>query len=539
MLPGKKYTPTDLIAVIKRRFWLLPLPVMTLFAALVYSSTLPDVYQSNMLIAIVPQRVPNEFVRSTVTLRTEERLNTIAVQVRSRSTLEPIINDFELYPQERARFPMEDVVQMMQDDIDVGLERPTSSQAAGAPTAFHVRFTYQDPNLAARVTQRLGSIFVDQNARDRGALAMATDEFLQVQLIEARQRLEAQEKKVEAFRQRHGNELPTQLQSNLQAIQNAQMQIQGLVEAIARDRDRKLMLERLYQEAQKEPTSAPAPSAVPPTPATAGTAAPQASPRQQLAAARTLLASLGNRLTPEHPDIVRTKRLIAELEATVAKEVVPTNDATVAPSTAAASPEDAARRERLLHMRAEIESLDRLTQFKESEERRLRDLVGEYQRRIEAVPGIESEWAVLNRDYETQQATYKELLSKSDASKVALDLENRQIGENFRVLDPARVPVNPVSPRRIQISGLGLALGFALAIGIAVLLELKDATFRSETEIVSVLAVPVLATVPFVETGDERRRRVWRYATLSVVSLGGIAGAGYVFWTMRLWTLVI
>jgi uncharacterized protein involved in exopolysaccharide biosynthesis len=272
MLPGKSYSPQDILDIVRRRLWLLPLPIATLFVALVYSSTQPNVYQSNMLIAIVPQRVPDEFVRSTVTLRTEDRLNTITVQIMSRSVLEPMINEFDLFPRERSRLPMEDVVQMMQERINVGLEaRTSSSQSATGPTAFHVRFTYPDPNLAARVTQRLGSIFVDQNARDRGALALATDDFLQRQLGEARQRLEAHEKLVEAFRERHGNELPTQLQSNVQAIQNAQLQIQAQVEAIARDRDRKMMLERLYQEAQNEPVTVTATTA--PTPSTPGAAA--------------------------------------------------------------------------------------------------------------------------------------------------------------------------------------------------------------------------------------------------------------------------
>jgi uncharacterized protein involved in exopolysaccharide biosynthesis len=196
------------------------------------------------------------------------------------------------------------------------------------------------------------------------------------------------------------------------------------------------------------------------------------------------------------------------------------------------------RRERLTQMRAEIDSLDRLTRFKESEEARLRTLVVEYQRRIEAVPGVESEWAVLTRDYETLQASYKALLGKSEASKVALNLENRQIGENFRILDPARIPESPISPNRIQISGIGLALGLALVIGIAGLLEFKDASFRTELDVVSVLAVPVLALIPVVETAADRRRRWFRWAAASVAGLALTVGGGYVFWMMRLWTFI-
>jgi polysaccharide chain length determinant protein (PEP-CTERM system associated) len=540
MLPGKTYSAHDIIGIVRRRPWLLPIPVATLFVALVVSSRMPDVYQSSMLIAIVPQRVPDEFVRSTVTLRTEERLDAITVQTKSRTVLEPIINEFDLYRAERDSLPMEDVVQLMRDHfaVEIAPRRP-GARESDPPTAFYVRFTYRDPAIAARVTQRLGSIFVDQNTHDRGALAQATDEFLDVQLKEARERLEAQEKLVEGFRERHGNELPTQLPTNLAAIQNAQMQMQALVEQVARDRDRKLMLERLYPEAANEPAIV---AIVPPTPAAqpapggpAGPAGPTSSPREQLAAARALLPTLEMRLTPQHPDIARTKRLIAELEAKVAADAAERSGDPVAPL---ASREEAQRRERLRTMQAEIESLDRQTAFKESEVARLRAVVAEYQRRIEAVPGVESEWAVLTRDYDTQKAAYQDLLRKSEASKVAVELENRQIGENFRVLDPARLPASPVSPNRIQITVLGFGVGLALAIGIVVLLELKDGSFRNESEIASVLALPVLVAVPYVETRSERRLRLRRQAMVAAAAVAIVSGAAYVFWTLRLWTVV-
>jgi hypothetical protein len=190
-------------------------------------------------------------------------------------------------------------------------------------------------------------------------------------------------------------------------------------------------------------------------------------------------------------------------------------------------------------MRAEIESLDRLTEFKEAEERRLRDLVVEYQRRIEAVPGLESEWAALTRDYETHQSAYRDLLGKSEAARLALDLENRQIGEHFQVLDPAGVPVTPVSPNRRQISGIGLFVGLLLGGGLAALLEFRDASFRSEADVLTALSLPVLAAVPYVQTPAERRVRMRRRLLVSTAAVLATVGAGYVFWAMRLWTVVM
>lgn len=536
MLLTKKLTAADVLGIVKRRGWLLVIPpALTLMASLIYSASLPNVYQSNMLIAIVPQRVPDAFVKSTVTLRTEQRLDAITVQVTSRTILEQMIREFDLYPAERARVPMEDIVVRMRDSIDVQLERPRlGPRGPEPPHAFHVRFTYPDPNVATRVTQRLGSLFVDQNSRDRAALADATDQFLDAQLAQARERLEAHESRLEAFRQRHGKELPTQLTTNMQAIQSASLQIQALVESIARDRDRKLMLERLYREAGSEPAAAPALStAVSSGGDETGTAQ---TAQQQLAAARALLARLELRLTPEHPDIVRTRRVIADLEPKAAAEAAGPSTGNTA---SAATVEDSQRRERLRVMAAEIESLDRQMRFKESEEARLRGVVGEYQRRIEAVPAIEAEWASLTRDYDTLQATYRELLNKSESSKVAVDLEKRQIGEHFRVVDAARVPVHPISPNRLQINALGLLLGLFIGVGVGALLELRDATFRSEKDVLDVVALPVLATVPYVSTEVERKKQT---RVRIAVALGAVllaVAAGVVFVSMRLWNYFV
>lgn len=485
-----------------------------------------------MLIAIVPQRVPDAFVRTTVTMRTDERLDAITVQVTSRTLLEQLIEEFNLYPEERGGLPLEDVIQQMRAAIQVELERPRRGpRGPEPPSAFHVRFTYTDPQVAAAVTQRLGSIFADQNAKDRGAMAEATNQFLETQLADARERLEAQERKVEQFRERYGTSLPTQLQSNMQAIQSAQLQIQALVESTARDRDRKLMLERLYNEASNEP------ALVAPVSAQAQSGVTVAVPiSQQLSSARANLAALELRLRSEHPDVIRARRLVDELEAKAATEPADASEAEAAPPTL---PEEAQRRERLRQMRAEIESLDRQVHFKETEERRLRALAAEYQRRIEAVPGVESDWAALTRDYDTLQASYRELLNKSEASRLAVDLEKRQIGEQFRVVDPAGVPVRPISPVRIQINGIGLAIGLVLGLGLAALLEVRDASFRTDTEVGRVLSLPVLATVPTVLTEAERIARSRRRLAVAAAAMTLVCGAAYVFYAMRLWLFLV
>ncbi len=116
-------------------------------------------------------------------------------------------------------------------------------------------------------------------------------------------------------------------------------------------------------------------------------------------------------------------------------------------------------------MAAEIESLDRQVAFKESEERRVRAEIAEYQRRLEAVPRLESAWVKLTRDYDTQQLAYRELLTKSTAAQAAVNLEGQDIGERFRIVDPALVPVLPLRSKRLRYNAAGLAFGLFLGVG--------------------------------------------------------------------------
>lgn len=544
MLPGRNYTPLDFAAMAWRRSWLIAGGLLLgAYAALVVSSQLQDTFQSEMLIQVIPQRVPDSYVQSTVTMRTEERLNALSQQVLSRTALESLINEMNLYADRRERLPMQDVVNLMRQDVRVD---PVASAVRSnrEADAFYVRFTYMDRDIATRVTEKLGLLFIDLNAKDRGQLAQATNDFLESQLAETRQQLEAQERKLEEFRQRNAGRLPTQLESNMQAIQSTQLNIQAQVESLARDRDRKLMFERLLRDAEIEvATTPPPPLPVPPSSDKTSDGAPSVAlpAKQQLAVAQDALARLLLRVKPEHPDVGRTKRIIAELEARVAQEAseAKSTEGSAQVTQAPLSTEAAARRERVRQMRADIESLERQIAFKETEEKRLRETLAVYQIRIEQIPGVESEWVALTRDYKTQQAAYESLLAKSEQSKVAVELERRQIGEQFRVLDPARPPVRPTGVNRLQLNAVGAAAGLMLGVGLAVLLEFRDRTFRSAQDIHDVLQLPLMAHVPLVMV-DADRRRLWRLRAFAAAAVVAVAGAGaYGVWALQLWKFVV
>lgn len=540
MLPGKKFTPELILQILWRRCWLLVVPLfLGGLAGLLYSRSIPDMYRSDALIQVVPQRVPDSYVQSTVTERVEDRLKSLSQQVMSRTQLERIIEEFDLYPELRRARPMEDVVETMNSNVEI---EPVRNRLAtrGSPTveSFHVRFVSTDARTAQRVVERISRIIIDENARDRGSLAEATNQFLDGQLADARARLEEQERRLKEFRERNSGRLPTQTQTNLQAIQSLQMQLQSLVESTARDRDRRMILERLLADASADLAAfgqSPPMAAAPVGAGDSASVAANATPQQRLEAARAALAQLELKLKPQHPDVQRMKRVIRDLEAQVAVEETQQPLTPGQPPARAVSSDELARRERVREMRAEIESLDRQVEFKESEGRRIRGLIADYQGKLEAVPGVESAWIALTRDYDTLQETYKNLLQKSENSKVAANLEQRQIGEQFRIVDPARVPERPFSPNRLQITGVAFSLSLAVGLGLIALLEFFDTTMKSETDVLGALALPVLAVVPLVATAvDRTRERRWKLG-MAAAGAVSIVASGALVWWLELW----
>jgi polysaccharide chain length determinant protein (PEP-CTERM system associated) len=520
MLPGKVYKPEDLLQLLRRRAWLIVVPFAIISAATaVVSRVLPDKYRSETLILVVPQRVPESYVRATVTTKIEDRLQSISQQILSRTRLERIVQDFDLYKAERETGILEDVIEGMRRDITIQVVKGD---------AFRVSYVGGDARTVMRVTERLASLFIEENLRDREVLAEGTNQFLESQLDDARRRLIEQEQKLEAYRRQYSGQLPSQLDSNLQVLQNTQMQIQSIVESLNRDGDRRLILERQIADLEQAPPE--------PETTAGGTRAPTAA--EQLAAARTGLVAMEQRLKPEHPDVVRLKRMIRELETKAENEAAQAADSPLSPgATTSRSPAAQARQKRLNDLRTEVESLNRQMATKQAEERRLQAVVSSYTSRAEATPTRESELAELTRDYDTLQMMYSSLLSKKEESKIAANLERRQIGEQFKLLDPARMAERPFSPDRMMINLAGMGGGLGLGLALIALLEFRDKSFKTDEEVLSVLSLPVLAVVPVMQSAAERKQQFRRQMILGIglgsTVAGCLAVVAYSFLTIR------
>ena len=548
MMPGRSYTPATIRWIIRNRKSLLIGP-MLLFGASALGATymMKDEYRAQTLILVVPQKVPEKYVGAAVAETIEQRLQSISPQIMSESRLERIITELDLYPNKRGkRGGMEEIVADMRGDINVEIMRGD---------LFRVTYTGSNPYKVMQVTQRLASLFVEENLKDREQIANGTNRFLESQLDNTRRALEEQERKVREYRQTHAGELPSQVGANLQVLQAASFQFQTGEETLSRDRDRRLELERtlaelnqLEQEARdkekekaKKPADAsaaavaPAPTAVGAegqSPAAANVPPTSLTPTSDLATnlarlqlLQRYLGDLQTRLKPGHPDVVRAQRLIADMQRaiSVSQGAAPGEVVSVDPGTAV-------RSARIAQVRAQIDNIDKEIARKATEQERLKVQIQTLQRRVENEPTRESELIGLTRDYDTSKATYQSLLARREEAGIAADLERQQVGQQFKTLDPARLPEKPSGPNRQRINLIAAGVGLALGLGLTVLLEIRDQSFRNAVEIVPVLSLPVLASVPAIMTRTERlraRRLVLAVMTLFLTLVGSGGAVAY------------
>jgi polysaccharide chain length determinant protein (PEP-CTERM system associated) len=515
VLPGHTYTPEEIAKLLLRRWWLIVPPlVIGLAAGMVAFRQIPELYRSETLIMVVPQRIPDDYVKSAESVPIENRLSSISDQILSRSRLERIINDLGLYQDRLAQGAvMEDVVRSMRGDIDVEIE---------GKEAFRVSYVSRDAQRAEKVTERLASLFIEEHLRDRENLAQNTNEFLESQLEDARRRLVEHEKKLQDYRQRYAGQLPTQLQGNLQAIQNAQMQLQALEESTNRARERRLLIERQLADTQELPAVAAAPAS-----GSADGAVPLTT-AQQLEAARSRLAAYKLRYTADHPDVRALERTIRDLEAKLAEEAKNPK-----PEVPILTPAEAARRKRISELQAELEVIDHQIASNAAESAELKRTIARYQADVNALPARESELVQLTRDYSTLQQTYSSLLEKHEEAKLAANLERRQIGEQFKVLDPASLPEKPYNEmKRLGAIGGGAGGGLLLGLVLIAFLEYRDTSLKQEEDVARIIGLPVLALVPLMESDGERRRRRRRNALVGAASVAVtlVSAAALLFW---------
>ncbi|PYQ24247.1 MAG: hypothetical protein DMF81_06050 [Acidobacteria bacterium] len=490
-------------AALRRRRWL---ALFTFVAALTAVVSvvwfLPDVYRSSATVLIDRQQIPDELVRSTVTSGLEIRLHTISQEILSRSRLEALIQRFDLYPDLRRSAPMEEVVERMRDDIRIDLKGGAARNERATTVAFTISYVGRDAKKVALVANTLASFYIEENLKVRERQAAGTAEFLRVQLDNMKRTLEQQEQAVSRFKERHIGELPQQMEANLATLEQLNSQLRLNSDQQIQNSERRAAVEKQLEEAE----------------ASVNPGGPRAA-AQRLEELRKQLTALRTRYSEKYPDVVRTKAEIAALEEQLQKaELSPEASGTVAGNPQVAQ------------LRASRDEFDARGRALQAEAKTLHDALARYQSRVENVPRTEQEYQRLARDYDATKEQYHSLLLRQGEAEVGESMEQRQKGEQFRIIEPALISEKPTAPNRGQLLVLGILLALALAVGGVVAAEHLDTSFHTCEDLRLHSRVPVLASIPRVATPQdrqERRRRLALTTAAAALGLAAIVGVSY------------
>jgi polysaccharide chain length determinant protein (PEP-CTERM system associated) len=483
--------------LLRKKLVILCIAVPVALGAALAGLLLPNSYQSGISIFIEPQKVPQEYVRSTVTSDIESRIRTISQQLTSRTRLLRVMEEVDLYPEAmKAGVSRDLLVARMAKDI--AIELPTRK---GDDNYFRVTFIHADRRKAQAAVSRLVTLFINESLTVREQQAAGTTQFIEGELQNLKIELERQESAIQRFRQANMGELPEQLDANLRVLDNLNLQLTGNMESQREVENRVSLLE---QEVARLNAAAQAAINSGQIPAGAGTTVGPLLVQRE--AIKRAIAGMEGSYTARHPDLVAARRELARVEEKLAAAQAAEGSAlrgSDVPPLAGINTQLAGE---LSNARRQLnEARPRLVSLSE-EEIALKEKIAQYQRRVETIPRREQELAGLTRDYENTKKNYEGLLSKKLDAQLSQNMEERQKGEQFRVLDAANLPDTPFSPNRKKILALGLAGSMGAGVGFAFLWEALFPAFFTLRQLKARVDFPVMVGIPHLLTDEERKR---------------------------------
>jgi polysaccharide chain length determinant protein (PEP-CTERM system associated) len=489
--PEKLLSIHDYLEIGLRRKWYIIVPlVASILISFGVCKYLPKVYRATTLILVQPQSVPESYVRPTITDTVINRLNTIGQEIMSRTRLEKVIEEFNLYKDLRKKVPMEEAVETMRKAIVVKVQEEKKERTRNS---FTISFEGEEPKTVMMVTNKLASLFIEENLKVRELQAGGTSDFISKELLTMEDRLKRKEQEIRVYKERNMGQLPQQLDANLRILEQLQQQLRTASEKIRAAEDRTFIFQGQLEQLKKlEPRGDSFPNQE-----ALNTSRIREDPVTQLNALKRELASMQTRLKETHPDVIDLKKKIAMLESQVeGKSKSPQEEEKITTKNLPPPRLDPDTERFYRQLTEQYNSALLEAKRLKEEEKALKEQMNLYQRRIEDTPKREQELVLLTRDYDLLKTHYQSLLDKNMQSQMAENLERKQKGEQFKILDPAVLPETPIKPDQNKIMLIGGLLGIVLGIGLTWVRESSDQSFRTVSDLEEYLGIPVLATIP-------------------------------------------
>lgn len=521
--------PGEIFEMLKRQKWLILLPTITMTVAIGYVVyKLPSIYESTSLLTVKPPTISSNLVQSLTNEDLSQRLQTINQEVLSRSSLEPMVQKYDLYKQERAAgLPMELIIEKMYKNIKVDLEEMGYQKVA----AFRIRYRDRDPQATRNVTAELASKYVNAQVQTQTEIAESTKDLFERQLADKKAALDDLEKQ--------------RLDIMLQNVQTLPESEQGLVAQLTglRQREDTLVKEKqtLFVEKGRLSDSIAANNRQMRVIEDFGEKETQDTARQvsdpenspaygELMKRRAdLNAQLDNLMKvykEKHPAVIakqsEIKRVNDEFD-----NLKKSSEKRVAVATQSSSRKAELQKKSLEleneRLQSQISQIEQQIAGKDVERQQNAGQITMLENRINSIPNVKVALEGVTAQYQSAKQTYDEILKKKNDAETVVGVETNAQGETIRVQDPANVPQSPVAPKRFLLTlfgtGIGLLLGFMLAAFFEIPKLLKIQNIEDAKHYTG---LPILASVPPLLSADEK---AWMKRSGRLKLIAGTAAA--------------
>ena len=501
------------LEIFHRRKWMLIVPLIIctgIAAGLAF--TLPPSYRSTTLILVERQKIPKQYVTPTDATSVVQRLSTIEQQILSRTKLEQIIKEFNLLKEKRkepvnaylkklSKLPgmwrlgfggkpsMEEKVKQMR--LDISVEVIGARKQGG--DAFTVSFTGKTAQTTMEITNAIASLFIEENLRLREQFVEGTSEFLDDEMKKAKKELEDLEKSFRDFKEENMGTLPEQLDANLRTLDRQQLELQSVRASIIDAENRKALFEKQLTLNPGSLTTAPIPL------------------QTELKNLNTQLSYLLSAYTEKYPDVVSVRKRIRVIEELLAnpgrgENYITTGSSESKPGLPGESELKGGAQNLTIY--SELDPINFEIKQLRRREAKIKKQIKVYEKRVEEIPANEQKLSAIQRNYEMSQSNYQSLLAKKLSARLAENLEKKQKGERFRIIDPANLPEKPFKPNKLRFILFGAMAGIGFGAGLVYMIELLNPAFRKQEDIENVLPQPVLGVIPLFPKSTGKKQKM-------------------------------
>ena len=457
---------------------------LSLILAGMYLLIAPKYYQSQTLIVVEDRKGIDSVIDAgeDTDRRFEKRLFLIQKQISSGDFLGRLKKELSEHVDDLDGKPA--VIDWDELRRGIMVERAMIDPAGGKSAqnlvdGFVVSVLHEDPQTAMRVAAWIADKFIEENNRERERDVEGTGEFLDEELRALKRELEKKEENLSSFKKSHLGGLPSQAETNMRSLDRIEADITRTTEDVQRHTEKLAMLNQAVQQYKASGQQSPGF-------ATSRSMEPDPLFRR-LRELREQLVKLRAEFWDGYPEVVLVKEQLRQVEEELVnvygRDVIRSDKAPLDPYL-----QDLAKLQS--EVRTELALLQRrLEQLHSSKQ--------DLEKRLERSPIVEQELLILERDYNTLKNNYTMLLDKRLHTRVEENIEKRQKGGKYRIIDKANLPTMPAIPNTPRVLVLGFLFGCVLGGGLAVLRERLTEHFRGPEDVEFLLAGPrLLAAIP-------------------------------------------